>query len=80
MSEKLKDLVGKQYLLASYIEQRLQIVNYIIDGYNENLPVLGNNQFLHYTEHVFFRSIINDLYALFGDNRNNKVNFWTLRA
>lgn len=72
----MENLLGKQYLITIYIAQRLQIINYILDGYNNNKPVLINNNFLHFTAHVYYRSVIVDLYALFGPpNNNNKNSF-----
>jgi hypothetical protein len=74
--EQLRNELGKQYLIASYIENKLQIVNFIKNGYDENKPVLVNNRFLHFTAHVYYRSIIIDLYALLGPaNSNNKYSF-----
>jgi len=75
-NEELKNKLGKQYLIAAYIENKLQIVNYIKDGYDKNAPVLMNNKFLHFTAHVYYRSIVIDLYALLGPaNINNKNAF-----
>jgi hypothetical protein len=75
-TEELKAKLSKQYLIASYIENKLQIVNFIKTGYEENKPVLINNRFLHFTAHIYYRSIIIDLYALLGPaNGNNKHAF-----
>ncbi len=72
----LHQLLGKQYLITSFIESRLEVVNYIMEGYNNNMPVLMNNRFLHFTAHKFYRSIIIDLYALFGQATTaNKYSF-----
>ena len=73
MEDPLKHMLGKQFLIAVYTEQKLQLVNYIKDGYDENKPILINNAFLHFTAHVYYRSIVVDVYALFGKpNNNNK--------
>lgn len=73
---ELQKLLGKQFLIAAYIESKLQIVNYIKEGYDQNKPILINNRFLHFTAHSYYLSIIVDLYALFGPaNANNKNSF-----
>ena len=72
----LQKLLGKQYLIAAYIEAKLQIVNFIKEGYDANKPILINNRFLHFTAHTYYRSIAIDLYALFGPaNNHNKNSF-----
>jgi len=75
----LRNLLGKQYLITAFIEPRIQIVNYIMDGYDNNVPILMNNRFLHFTAHNYYRSIIVDLCALYCDNRaSHKYNFYKL--
>ncbi|MBL7732924.1 MAG: hypothetical protein JNM88_17255 [Chitinophagaceae bacterium] len=66
-----RDYLGKQYLIVAFIEQRLALVNYIKKGYDNNTPVLMTNRFLHFTAHGFYRSIILDLYALYGKPTND---------
>lgn len=75
---KLKDLLGKQYLIAAYIEPRLQLANFIKEGYEADKPILINNRFLHFTAHNYYRSVALDLYALFGraDKNRNKYSFF----
>ena len=63
---KLQKLLGKQFLITAYIESRLQLVNYIKEGYDDNLSILINSRFLHFTAHTFYRSVIVDLFSLFG--------------
>src|SRR5688572_12345883 len=76
VENELQKLIGKQFLITSYIESKLQIVNYIKEGYDSNRLVLINNSFLHFTAHTYYRSIIIDLHALFGTpNKNNKQSF-----
>ena len=58
------------------MQQKIQVVNFIKDGYDNNVPVLMTNGFLHYSAHIIARSIPIDLYALFGKaNRNNQSAF-----
>jgi len=77
MKDYIKDMLGKQFLITSFIENRLQIVNYIKEGYDFDKPILMNNRFLHFTAHIYYRSIIEDLYALFGKaGKDNKYSFF----
>jgi len=79
MENEIQRLLGKQFLITAYIEPRLQIVNFIKDGYDNNVPVLMNNRFLHFTAHNYYRSIIVDLAALFTDKTTtHKNNFYRL--
>ena len=72
-----KTMLGKQFLITAFLEQKIQIVNYIKAGYDNDKPILINNRFLHFTAHIYYRSIIVDLYALFGKaNRNNKYSLF----
>lgn len=72
----LQKVLGKQFLIAAFIETKLQIVNYIKEGYDSNKPILINNRFLHFTAHTYYRSIVVDLFALFGPaNSHNKNSF-----
>jgi hypothetical protein len=76
MKDSMKDILGKQFLITSFIENRLQIVNFIKEGYDLNKPILMNNRFLHFTAHIYYRSIIVDLYSLFGKpSKDNKYSF-----
>ncbi|KAA2240317.1 hypothetical protein F0L74_29595 [Chitinophaga agrisoli] len=79
MTLELAELLGKQYLIAAYVEKKIQLVNYIKDGYDKDLPILINNRFLHFTAHINYRSVIVDLYALYGPfGRNNKYSFFRI--
>ncbi len=68
-------LAAKQHLILSMVHQKLEIVNYIFNGWDTNQPVLINTRFLHYTAHIFYRTIIIELGALFlkktETNKNN---------
>lgn len=76
IENRLQKVLGKQFLIAAYIETKLQIVNYIKEGYDSNKPILINNRFLHFTAHTYYRSIVVDLFALFGPaNSHNKNSF-----
>jgi hypothetical protein len=70
----LHKLLGKQYLITALIEPRVQIVNYIRNGYDKNAPVLMNNRFLHFTAHNYYRSVVVDLCALFCNNKDSHKN------
>ena len=68
-------LAAKQHLILSLIHQKLEIVNYIFNGWDTNQPILINTRFLHYTAHIFYRTIIIEIGALFlkktETNKNN---------
>lgn len=74
----VQKLLDKQYLITSYIESRLQIVNFIVDGYNNNTSVLMDNRFLHFSAHIYYRNIIVDLVALFSEGQNHKQSFYRI--
>ena len=77
MQVSFRTMLGKQFLITSFIDQKIRIVNYIKPGYDDNKPVLINNTFLHFTAHIYYRSIIVDLYALFGKpNQSNKFSLF----
>lgn len=77
----LEDFFGNQYLVLASAGNKLDIVNYILEGYHSNLPVLINNKFLHYTAHIYFRSVVIDLFALFGPpSSQNKYSFFLVNS
>jgi hypothetical protein len=77
---EVQQLLGKQFLITSFLETKLQVLNYIKQGYDDNKPILMNNRFLHFTAHMYYRSIIIDLYALFGQpTGNNKNSFFHIK-
>ncbi len=79
MENELQQLLGRQYLITAFIEPRLQIVNYIKNGYDDNVPLLMNNRFLHFTAHNYYRGIIVDLGSLFiNSDRTHKSNFFRI--
>ncbi|RYY51481.1 MAG: hypothetical protein EOO06_00315 [Chitinophagaceae bacterium] len=63
---KLGTLLEDQYAILFVITSKLDIVNYIRDGYNTNKKVLSSNRFLHFVALNFYRSLIIDFGALFG--------------
>jgi hypothetical protein len=72
-----KTMLRRQYRITAFIEKKIQIVNYIKAGYDNDMPILINSKFLHFTAHIYYRSIIVDLGALFGKpNKNNKYSFY----
>lgn len=72
-------MLAKQFLIASYILEKLQIVNFIKEGYDNDKAILIDNSFLHFTAHIYYRSSIIDLYTLFGKaNRNNENSFLSI--
>lgn len=79
MQQSFQKLLSEQFLITAFVEQKLQIVNYIKSGYDENEPILINNSFLHFTAHIYYRSVIVDLYALFGPgSQNNKCSIFNI--
>ena len=79
MESPVHKILGKQFLITSFADKKLQIVNFIKSGYDQNKPILTNNAFLHFTAHLYYRSVIIDLYALYsGANRNNKNSFFAI--
>lgn len=75
VENELDILLGRQSMILSLIKEKLDIVNYIKDGYDKNAPVLMNSRFLHFTAHVYFRSIVVDFCALFVNRNSEKHNF-----
>ena len=79
MKDSLQNMLKKQFLIVYFIEQKLQIVNFIKEGFDNNKPILIDNSFLHFTAHIYYRSIIVDLCALFGSpNKINKNSLWVI--
>jgi hypothetical protein len=74
----LKTLLSNQNLILSYIKEKLEIVNFIFWGYENDIPILKNNSFLHFTVHIYYRSIIVDTCTLFSDNKHQGSNFHLL--
>lgn len=72
--DELTQLLRNQFFITDLIKERLEIVNFIKNGYDDNEPVLNNNRFLHFTAHNFYRSIILDLGGLFIDRANTHKN------
>ena len=73
---KLIQLARNQHLILSFIQEKLDIVNYILAGYENNEPIFMTNQFLHYTAHIYYRTIIVEFGALYINKlKNNKNNF-----
>ena len=71
-------LISNQSLILSYIKDKLDIINFIMWGYNNNLPVLINNGFLHSATHVYYRSIIVEVCTLFDNHKFQSNNFHLL--
>lgn len=74
MKNELDSLLERQHLIIGYNKQKLEIVNHIIDGYNRNDRALTSH-FMLFTAHVFYRSVVIDLCALYGNGGTHKNNF-----
>jgi len=70
-----KEFLEGQFLILWFVQEKLDVFNYISDGYEDHKPILVNNSFLFFTAQVFSRSIIVELAALFSDRNTNKSNF-----
>lgn len=75
MKTPLNKLLSNQFLIFSFIKEKLEIVNFIRWGYDNDLPVLVNNKFLHSVAHIYYRSVIVEMCTLFSDNRHQSSNF-----
>jgi len=74
----LNQLLTNQFIILSFLKQKLETVNFIRWGYNSDLPILINNRFLHSVAHIFYRSAIVEICTLFDDNRHQSNNFHLL--
>lgn len=43
----LNEMLGDQFMILSVAKTKLDLLNYIKDGYDSNKPILKNNRFLH---------------------------------
>lgn len=74
---ELTALVGRQLMIVSYVNEKLDVLNCIYEGYKNNNKAFYN-RFLLFTAHVYFRSIVIDLGALFVDRNSEKQNLHKL--
>ncbi|MFN4248593.1 MAG: hypothetical protein ACK4EY_12765 [Flavipsychrobacter sp.] len=74
----LQELVESQFLILSYLQSKLDTINYISSGYYENKPILKNNRFLIYVGHILQKSLIIDFATLFDTSPNQVNNFHLL--
>ena len=74
----LNQLLSNQFLIFSFIKEKLEVVNFIRWGYDNNLPVLINNRFLHSVAHIYYRSVIVETCTLFDDHKHQSNNFYLL--
>lgn len=75
MAINFEQLVSRQHLIISYIKEKIDIVNAIKSEFENNTL---NNQFLLFTSHIYYRSIVVDLCSLFVDRKTEKNNFHLL--
>jgi hypothetical protein len=69
--------MNKQFMIVCFVKEKLDIVNFIHDGFHSNKSVI-QNQFLLFTTHVYYRSIVIDLCTLFSAKNVQKNNFHRL--
>jgi hypothetical protein len=74
----LNQLLSNQFLIFSFIKEKLEVVNFIRWGYDNNLPVLINNRFLHSVAHIYYRSVIVEICTLFDNHKHQSNNFYLL--
>lgn len=75
MPTNFEQLVTRQHLIISYIKEKIDIVKAIKHKFENNTL---NNQFLLFTSHIYYRSIVVDLCSLFLDRKTEKNNFHLL--
>lgn len=78
ISTSCQNLINNQALILSFIKDKLDIVNFIMWGYENNMPLLIDNEFLHSMTHVYYRSIIVEICTLFDNNKYQSNNFHLL--
>lgn len=74
----LNQLLANQFIILSFFKRKLDVVNFIRWGYDNDLPILINNRFLHSVAHTYYRSAIVEICTLFDDNRHQSNNFYLL--
>lgn len=70
----LNEMLGDQFMILSVAKTKLDLLNYIKDGYDNNKPILKNNRFLHYVGLILYKSLIIDLSSLFNNDGQNEKN------
>ena len=78
MKTPLNQLLSNQYLIFTFIKEKLEIVNFIRWGYDNDLPELIDNRFLHTVAHIFYRSIVVEMCTLFDDHKHQSNHFHLL--
>jgi hypothetical protein len=78
MKNELDFLLERQHLIIGYNKQKLEIVNHIHEGYTNNNRLIIKSDFLFFAAHVFYRSVVIDLCALFGQGSGHKNNLYQL--
>jgi hypothetical protein len=56
----------------------LEISKFLRWGYENEIPILYENAFLHFSSHIFLRSAIIDMCALFDNHKYQAYNFYKL--
>lgn len=74
----LQKILEKQGLILSLIKDKLDILNFLLWGYNDDIPILMDNPFFHYTAHIYYRTIVVELCTLFDDNKYQANNFYNI--
>lgn len=75
---QLYKLLCDHSLILSYIHSKLEILNYLVEGYNTNQPVLMNSRYFIFESHIIYRSLIIDFCALYCSGRSDKRSFHQL--
>lgn len=77
--DKLLDLLAKQTILWTVLNDRLSVVNYLNDNFQSKAPQMEGFMFFSNAAHQYYRGVVIDLSALFGKGSNsNKISFHQL--
>lgn len=74
----LDKMLRNQSILLEFIAEKLDISKFLRWGFEQEIPVLYENAFLHFTSHMCLRSAIIDMCALLDNHRYQALNFHQL--
>jgi len=76
-NDNLKKRLKSSSLIAMNALSKLDLINFIIEGYESNDPIMSNNHFLFSVSNNFYKLVILDLHALYG--KATKMNKWSFQ-
>lgn len=72
-------ILRKQYLISEMLRMKLDVVTFIVNGYQQGKSILVDNKFLHFTAQMYYRNAAIDLTALFDKpNKQNRYSFFQI--